>query len=440
MLARHAAGGTAREMSAPNSNLHHMIQRSLAAAAAFEQTLTTRGAVLLEARWLGARVPHRIRCAAGHETTTYPECVHRGGGICKVCAGLDPATVRDEFHATVAARGGAVLEPAWLGSATRHRVRCAAGHENLVLPRSVRQGGGICRTCSGRDPVAAETAFRAFLDARNATLLEPTWLGASTPHRIRCAAGHLSAPTPANVRRRQSICPTCAGNYRGKGATAFCARLDELRAELIEPTWLGAGTPHHVRCVNGHDCWPRPNGIKRGRGICPICAGQDKATAAAEFQARLDALGATLAEPEYLGANIPHRVICAEGHECCPYPTRLQQGGGICRICAHRTWDVFYIVTNQNTRRVKFGITSGDAKIRLTQHRRNGYRTTGLLMAGLQGTTAPDIERAVKAALRLAGIAPVHGREHYDIIALPVIFEIASNYDGDQAAASQPAA
>ena len=41
--------------------------RSARAAAAFEQALNAQGAVLLEDEWLGARTPHWLRCAEGHE-------------------------------------------------------------------------------------------------------------------------------------------------------------------------------------------------------------------------------------------------------------------------------------------------------------------------------------------------------------------------------------
>lgn len=46
------------------------------------------------------------------------------------------------FHAGVIALGGVVLEPAWLGNKVRHRVRCAAGHETTARPNNVLSGLG----------------------------------------------------------------------------------------------------------------------------------------------------------------------------------------------------------------------------------------------------------------------------------------------------------
>jgi hypothetical protein len=49
-------------------------------------------------------------------------------------------------------------------------------------------------------------------------------------------------------------------------------------------------------------------------------------------------------------------------------------------------------------------------------------------MVGLQGDAAPAIEQAVLAALRLADIAPLHGREHYDAAALALVLDVVDNY------------
>ena len=50
------------------------------------------------------------------------------------------------------------------------------------------------------------------------------------------------------------------------------------------------------------------------------------------------------------------------------------------------------------------------------------------LLTGLAGDTAPQIEYAALAALRLAGIQPVSGREYYDGTALGLILDVVDNY------------
>lgn len=87
--------------------------------------------------------PHRVRCAVGHESTPRLAKVQQGGGICRTCAGKDPAAAWAAFQARVAELGAEVLETSWLGSTKRHQVRCARGHEVMPLASEVRDGGGI---------------------------------------------------------------------------------------------------------------------------------------------------------------------------------------------------------------------------------------------------------------------------------------------------------
>ena len=114
---------------------------------------------------------------------------------------------------------------------------------------------------------------------------------------------------------------------------AFRARLAELGATLLEPEWLGAQSGHRVTCSAGHACRPRPASVQQGQGICRTCAGQDSAVAEAVFRARLDELGAELLEP-YVNRRTSVRVRCAAGHSCRPSPGYVMTGGGICRTCS----------------------------------------------------------------------------------------------------------
>lgn len=405
--------------------------QSVAAEAAYRSRLAELGAALLEPQWLGGHRPHRIRCAAGHECAPRPSDVLRRQGACDRCGhrqidGPIAQAAEAAFRVRLAEIGAVLLELEWLGAASPHRVRCAEGHECTPYPCFVQQGGGICKVCARVDPVTAEAAFRAVLAELGATLLEPEWLGVGKPHLVRCAAGHESRPRPSNVTLRKGICITCAGQDPTVAEAAFRARLDELGATPLFDQWLGVKQPHHVRCAAGHDCYPRPGGVLKGVGICRTCAGRDSIAAEAEFRARLAVLGVTLLEPRWLGTQFPHRARCAAGHECSPRPGGLKRGRGVCRTCAGKgnPWDCFYVVTGR--RAVKFGITSGDPRPRLSDHRRAGYREVVRTLTGLLG--ALNLEQDVRKTLTLAGIRPLRGREHYDISALPVILDVADNY------------
>lgn len=185
--------------------------RSLAAWAAFRVRVEEQGGTVLEPEWLGVMKPHQVRCAEGHESSPRPNDVQKGQGICRACAGKDPRATEAAFRARVEELGGTVLEPKWLGKGKPHRVRCAAGHESNPMPSNVREGRGVCRACAGQDPKVAEAAFRARVEELDGVVLEPEWLGNGKPHRVRCAAGHECSPMPTNVLQGQGICRRCMG-------------------------------------------------------------------------------------------------------------------------------------------------------------------------------------------------------------------------------------
>lgn len=333
-----------------------------------------------------------------------------------------------KFRARLDELGATLLEAEWLGTDRTHRVRCAAGHESATRPGNVSQGWGICRTCGGNDPKVTEAKFHARLDELGATMLEPKWLGVKEPHRVRCVEGHECRPRPYEVSRGGGVCRTCASKDPKAAEAAFRTRLEELGADLVEPQWLGNRMPHRVRCAAGHECTPRPSTLQKGLGICITCAGQDPKVASTAFREAVERLGGVVLEPQWLGNSKPHRVRCAEGHECSPRPSCVQQGQGICARCRGRAYDAFYVVVDEMNDTVKLGITTGAGHRRLAAHERDGYDRTELLIGGMPDGEAVALERTCLAALRDAGERPVRGREYFHIRALALILDVARGW------------
>ena len=76
--------------------------------------------------------------------------------------------------------------------------------------------------------------------------------------------------------------------------------------------------------------------------------------------------------PNGTGNQETYHAHCAEGHPCLPMPNRIKNGRGGCDICANKYSDVVYVVTGPNG--LKFGITSGDPRPRLNDHKRISRR------------------------------------------------------------------
>lgn len=382
------------------------------------------GGVLLETEWLGSVTGHRVRCSEKHERSPRPADV-RVGGLCGICAGNDTTAARAAFVARVAELGAELLDVTWRGVDERYRVRCSRGHTTWPLPSSVRAGGGICRVCSGRDGEAAWESFRGLVTELHGEVLEPRWRGTATPHRVRCAHGHESFPTPGNVRRRGSFCPTCAGQDAEAAWQFFRDRVEEQDGEVLEQEWLGSAARHGVRCAEGHETTAHPGSVRNGGGICAVCAGTAPGVAWESFRAAVEAVGATVLEEDWRGATARHRIRCGQGHETAPYPTLVQQGGAVCRICSGRAWDVLYIVTDPTSGEVKVGVSTGSGKPRLRVHARDGFTTVLHLTTGLPAGTAFDHETRMLRELCAAGHRPVRGREYSAASALPLILDVA---------------
>lgn len=404
-------------------------ERSLRSERLFRARVSELGGEVLEVQWLGSRKAHRVRCAAGHEGASFPSNIQQGHGICRICASdFRSLAVEAAFRSRVAELGGIVLEEKWLGNHTPHKARCVNGHECRPWPSHVQQGSGICPTCAGNDKKAAEAAFRRALAEIGAELIEPTYLGTKEPHRVRCASGHVCYPWPSQLRRGEGICRTCAGKDPKVAEANFRRRVAELGGVVLEPQWLGATTPHRVRCVQGHASTPWPSAVQRGQGICRTCAGRDPKAAEAAFRARVAQLGGTVLEAKWLGNDKPHRVQCSKGHVSRPTPSNVRAGCGICRTCSGKSWDVFYVVADEINNVVKFGITSGDPRPRLSQHERSGFDCVIRLVEG--APEAHKLENLCISAMRDVGERPVRGREYFDIRSLGTILDIVDGWLG----------
>jgi hypothetical protein len=164
----------------------------------------------------------------------------------------------------------------------------------------------------------------------------------------------------------------------------------------------------------------------------------DPRVAEAAFRDRVKELGGEVLESGWLGNGKPHRIRCPEGHECTPTPSSVQKGNGICRVCAGKTWDVFYVVADEANGTVKFGITSGNPRPRLGIHARDGFRTVVRLNEGLPGDLAPRLETAVRAALREAREAPVRGREYFPARVLGLVLDVVDGWTASSAPDGKP--
>lgn len=183
-----------------------------------------------------------------------------------------------------------------------------------------------------------------------------------------------------------------------------------------------------VRCAAGHDCTPTPNNVKRGQGVCSVCGGRNSAAAWQAFRERVGARGGVVLETAWKGKDTPHAIRCVLGHIGHPTPGSVQRGCGICRTCAHRVWDVFYVVRHPAAGQLKFGITSGDPRSRLNDHARDGFTEVLRTITRMDNGAAKELEDEVRKLLRCAGVRPVRGREYFTDAVTAVVLSIVDGW------------
>lgn len=214
----------------------------------------------------------------------------------------------------------------------------------------------------------------------------------------------------------------------------FQLRVEAHGGVVLEPVWLGAKEAHRVRCCNGHDCQPQPRNIQQGQGLCPKCARNDPSAAETDFRSRVAVLGGSVVERVWLGNKTPHRVLCAEGHNCAPRPADVQQGQGFCLTCAGHEYDAFYVVSGVDRvtglPTVKPGITSRDCRSRLVKHAADGLRVKHGAWVGLPEGVARTCERSLLAHLAAEGWSTTRGVEYFPLAALPSVLTFVAGWLG----------
>ncbi|MFF3575887.1 GIY-YIG nuclease family protein [Streptomyces mirabilis] len=401
----------------------------------FEEKIHSYGGEILNS-WTATKALYLVRCTEGHESSIKPINLLKMEGICKICnEATRQLEMLSDFKERVEALGGQVLEETWLGAQTPHRCICPKGHVCTPRPCSIKSGQGMCFSCSGSDPVRAWESFVSRMIDLGAEVLEESWLGAETPHRVRCKGGHEISVWPSGAGKGKGICRICVGLDPKTAEKYFRNAIENLGGVILYKEWKGVNVPHQVLCPEGHIASPRPNDIQQGHTMCRSCAGKDPGTAWENFKELVSGLGGNVLEKSWLGVQVPHLVQCRNGHTTTVRPAGVQQGQGICRFCAGCEWDVFYVVVNEADGHLKFGITSGDSRHRLRFHKADGFIRVVRLLTALPGTDAPTLEKTLIQELKAQGKQPVRGREYYLISELPFVLNIVDAYQANGAVA-----
>lgn len=161
--------------------------------------------------------------------------------------------------------------------------------------------------------------------------------GSTIPVLCVCSKGHKCNPSPNNICRKRGMCQVCAGQDFETAKQNFINNIQELGGQVIGE-YVGAKIPIVCKCSSGHKCNPTPTSIQQGQGMCKICAKNDPETSKQNFIKKIQELGGQVIG-EYKKNDIPIECICSKGHKCNPRPCTIQQGQGMCRICVGQDFE-----------------------------------------------------------------------------------------------------
>ena len=284
---------------------------------------------LVIGEYVNAKTRIKCICSKGHECYPLPDTVKAGGRICKTCSGRDSTSARNNFHASIEKMGGEVVGH-YVDAKTSVECVCADGHTCYPIPGNVQQGDGICRICAGKDKDTSEENFYVFVEKQGGKVVG-TYINAKTKVGCICKNGHVCFPTPNKIQQGGGICKVCAGNDLETAKNVFRAKIEEFGR--VEGDYINNSTPVKCICSKGHICFPTPSSVQQGHNMCRRCAGNDPETSKKNFYSSMEKSGHKI-EGEYVNSHTAVRCICVNGHVCFPTPGRIQQGNGICRICA----------------------------------------------------------------------------------------------------------
>lgn len=255
-----------------NTKKRMVTSRQKKAREDFEKMANIRG-YTIAGKYTFSYTKVMLICPRKHPFEMRPTEFNKGSG-CKYCVNekrIQKTKVR--FLKALAELGGKMIG-SYVNASTRVDCVCPEDHPCSVEPHWVLRGGGMCKTCAGKD---SEAAKQTFLDrAKEAgVILEGDYVNISTPVKARCRYNHECFPTPSYVRQGGGFCKVCAGKDFATVKKNFIEHMI-VRGFILLEDYASCRIRVHCKCPKGHDCYPFPYYIYTGRNLCIQCSPSSK--------------------------------------------------------------------------------------------------------------------------------------------------------------------
>jgi hypothetical protein len=243
---------------------------SLRVKAEFMTNIQKLGGTVL-GTYLNAKTPVECICIRGHNCTPTANAVNNGRSMCHDCVEVSYEVQKQEceekYRQLVIGYGAQLIK--YNGSNMPMDCICVNGHKCSPYPCTLVKDAGICAKCAGTDPETAANNFIQYITFYGGKLLEP-YTGTHKKVKCMCKYGHLCFPTPHRIREGGGLCSTCSGYNSLQAAIKFYENVRNLGGTPIGD-YIKSHRKVECRCKKGHSCYPYPANVQNGGGLCRTC-------------------------------------------------------------------------------------------------------------------------------------------------------------------------
>jgi hypothetical protein len=229
--------------------------------------------------------------------------------------------------------GCQVVSAVYTSSRTKMEFRCPSGHFRVTSITEFRKNPLSCKKCAGLCPIEAQKIFISTIEGLGGKVVGK-YNGKDIKVECICPKSHICLVRPNSVRKGFNMCIKCAGQCQEDASANFITRIEKLGGKVLGE-YKNSTTKVECLCSNNHSCFPIPGGIQQGEGMCRICAGFCPIEAGNRFVLRVEKQGGKVIG-KYINDNIKIRCECSRGHICFPKPCNTRRGRSICKTCSYQ--------------------------------------------------------------------------------------------------------
>lgn len=288
---------------------------------------------VLSDTYINSKTAMMFECSIGHMRIASPATYVRNPLACSKCPTPSFIEAKLKFE-TLMTELGYIIIGEYKGCHVAVECLCEKNHKCHPIPSNVKKGQGICNKCLNRCPDQAATNFYNTIRENFHGIIIGEYINNSSPIECLCVNTHLCYPIPSSIQQGQGICKKCANRCSEQSAQNFYNTIEQKLKGKVLGEYTKSNKSVACICINNHICFPTPNSIQQGEGMCPKCSSRCPIQAEQIFRELVNNLGGIVIG-QYINTDTRIHCQCNKGHDCYPDPDHLKSRGTFCIICTY---------------------------------------------------------------------------------------------------------